>query len=225
MARGVVLNYWYATSIEVVVATVSTVVYQYKNTALTTYTTVQAENAYTNGQSFYYSDSIEGLPKTFMGQGDSVYGGAILQSIVLAFGGVITDPYGTTYTSPTPVLSIAEATWVDVTPTIGFDGVLETCSPPYPGQYGDTVEPYPSGKHEAITFQFSANGSGQGFGQMISVTWNLARMTLEKSSHQFPASSSTGSLRTPILLKTRNGQQLQLAYRVSATGYQLPMFQ
>lgn len=131
---------WYNTSIEVVVATVSTTYYQYLDGVKTSYSTQLANitlptTAFTSTQFI-----LPGMPTSLI-DGGHVYE----PSTFIVRGTEFTDPYGTVYQSPTPVLWMAGVTYQTVGP-----------SPDGSGGYvcGDSARPtsvdyqtvYPSGE-------------------------------------------------------------------------------
>jgi hypothetical protein len=81
---------------------VSTIVYQYNNTAITKYQTVSANNSLPTG--YFEGVSISGVPTDLV---DNAAGVALDyengQLTTLIDGTVFTDPYGVEYTSPTRV--------------------------------------------------------------------------------------------------------------------------
>jgi hypothetical protein len=110
---------WYISSIEVTVATVSTIVYQYNNTAITKYQTVPANNSLPTG--YFGGVSISGVPTDLVQK----TGGVAIdyeneQLTTLMDGTVFTDPYGVEYTSPTRVW--AYTTGVHMTGELGNQG-------------------------------------------------------------------------------------------------------
>jgi hypothetical protein len=138
---------WYASSIEVTVATISTVVYQYNNTAITSYTTIAGNSTASlpTGTFQDFDTSINGVPRDIIGANRGPYPAAS----TLIYGTEFTDPYGVVYTSPTRVWMYTDATYLTAQPTTAFGGI-ELC-PFHPG-FGELtdgpppkIKPYPSG--------------------------------------------------------------------------------
>jgi len=141
---------WYTSSIEVTVATVSTIVQQYNNTAMTKYQTVSVNNSLPKG--YFGGVSISGVPTDLVNK----MGGVAIdyengQLTTLMDGTVFTDPYGVEYTSPTRVW--AYTTGVHMTGAFGYEGGPRTTSMVCDaGPAGDETDPdsnyfapYPSG--------------------------------------------------------------------------------
>jgi hypothetical protein len=105
---------WYTGSIEVTVATVSTIVYQYDNTAITSYKTIMANNSLPTTSFDRPDSSYLGLPTTIIANG--VGGYPAITSLV--YGTKLTDPYGVVYTSPTPYWDMEYVTARTVTATL-----------------------------------------------------------------------------------------------------------
>lgn len=135
---------WYTSSVEVTVATVSTIVYQYNNTAITSYSTVFSNNSFTTGMFDRGQTTISGVPTNIIGLG--VGGYEALTTIV--YGTVFTDPYGVKYTSPTPVWIYDDVTYRTSMPTsTTSNGVTLYGCPTYAIEFGSGhyLTPYPSG--------------------------------------------------------------------------------
>lgn len=121
------------------------VIYQYDNTALTSYKTIRA-------------NSSQLLPTSTFGRGDFVFSGvptdiiedegAYMQETTLIYGTEFTDPYGTVYTSPTPVWIYHDIHYA--TPTTTQTVSIYTCPAEedfqIPGEDDVTMTIYPSGK-------------------------------------------------------------------------------
>jgi hypothetical protein len=138
---------WYTGSVEVTVATVSTIVYQYNNTAITSYSTKFVNNTLPTGllDRANPSDLISGVPTTIIGGGLGGY--QALTTIVT--GTVFTDPYGVEYTSPTPAWVYTDVTYRTSMPTPTGGGYA---CPTYAIGFGseDVIKPYPSGKNSVV---------------------------------------------------------------------------
>ena len=89
---------WFSSSVEVTVATVSTIVYQYDNTAVTSYETTKANSTTTFPAGTFQNFAISGVLSALIGTNLGVYGTEW------------TDSYGVVYTSPTPVYDYG---WID----------------------------------------------------------------------------------------------------------------
>jgi hypothetical protein len=139
---GVELVLWWTSSIEVTVATVSTIVYQYDNTAVTSYKTIKANNTQslpTGTFNNFGSITISGVPTDIVGNNLAGYEA----DTTLITGTEFTDPYGTVYTSPTPVWVFRELTYYTEDPTQTGSGYA--CPTPSFAGEGDGLEVYPSG--------------------------------------------------------------------------------
>lgn len=144
---GVGQVFWYTSSIEVTVATISTVVYQYNNTVITSYTTISVySTASLPTGTFQSLDAfLNGVPKDIIGSNRGPYPAAS----TLIYGTEFTDPYGVVHTSPTRVWMYTDATYITAQPTTAFGGI-ELC-PFHPGfgestnEFGPEIKPYPSG--------------------------------------------------------------------------------
>jgi hypothetical protein len=99
---------WWSSSIEITVATVSTVVYQYNNTAITSYTTNSVYNASNPLPTTLDSINTYGVPTGLISNYDDSYWPTTSLNYATAF----TDPYGVVYESPTPVIGYIWATLV-----------------------------------------------------------------------------------------------------------------
>jgi hypothetical protein len=100
---GVLKSIWYSTSLEITVATVSTIVYQYDNTAVTSYQTITPNSTATfptgtfeNSGGYY---AIPGIPTDIIKGNLGLYPAGSS----LVYGTELTDPYGVVYPSPTPI--------------------------------------------------------------------------------------------------------------------------
>jgi hypothetical protein len=149
---------WYTSSIEITVATVSTIVYRYNDTAVTSYSTTSLYNEETP------------LPSTLYGYGTNPYGvptdivgpflGPYLRSTELIYGTAFTDPYGAIFPSPTPV-------WVYIDATIITDKPIYTnnaweCPPTNleVEALGEHVYIAPSGEsHYFLVYNYSRSSS------------------------------------------------------------------
>ncbi|KAG4436711.1 hypothetical protein IFR05_007825 [Cadophora sp. M221] len=93
---------WYSSSVKVTVATVSIIVYQYDNTAVTSYKTVKANSSQSLPTGVFRGDEstvTSGVPTSIIGHDVGGYD----RITTLTYGTEYTDPYGVVYTSPTPV--------------------------------------------------------------------------------------------------------------------------
>lgn len=123
------------------VATVSTIVIQYDNTAVTSYKTISANYTIPNG-------TVDVQPQYTQVPTDLIYGGGIggiyERQSSFQWGTVFTDPYGVKYTSPTQVWYYDEVAYYSTTPSTPGG------SCPMENDYGLSsiaeVEVYPSGK-------------------------------------------------------------------------------
>ncbi|KAF7880044.1 uncharacterized protein EAF02_007681 [Botrytis sinoallii] len=115
---------WYSESINITVATVSTIVYKYDDTAITSIQTIPTN--FTAPSKPITRSSINGLPTTIIGTDLGGYGA----ETTFIHGTAFTDPYGTVYESPTPVWHGSYA-----------------CPRPrdIKSSSGDEISPYPSG--------------------------------------------------------------------------------
>jgi hypothetical protein len=138
---------WYTSSIEVTVATISTVVYQYNNTAITSYTTITGNITVPlpTGTFQDFETSINGIPRDIIGANRGPFPAAS----TLIYGTEFTDPYGVVYTSPTRVWMYTDATYITAQPTTTFGGI-ELC--PFHPDFSELtnesepeIKPYPSG--------------------------------------------------------------------------------
>ena len=143
---------WWSSSVEVIVATVSTIVYQYANTAVTSYSSIYANNSIPagtfGGPGEYGKVTVAGvaLPTDIIG----FNAGAYDRLTTFIYGTEFTNPYGTIYTSPTAVWNYQFVTIMSATP----DYILSTyqCPPLSSASWpdvipeGDSEKVYPSGK-------------------------------------------------------------------------------
>jgi len=120
-ALGVGQVLWYASSIEVTVAAISTVVYQYNNTAITSYATIAGNSTASlpTGTFQDFDTSINGVPRDIIGANKGPYPAAS----TLIYGTEFTDPYGVVYTLPTRVWMYTDATYLTAQPTTAFGGI------------------------------------------------------------------------------------------------------
>lgn len=143
---GVGLVLWWTSSVEITVATVSTIVYQYDNTAVTSFKTIKANSTQslpTGVFNNFGSITINGVPTDIVGSQLAGYEA----DTTLMTGTEFTDPYGTVYTSPTPVWVFSELTYYTEDPTPTGSGYA--CPSPSFAGVGEGLEVYPSG---AFTF-------------------------------------------------------------------------
>lgn len=98
---GVIENIWYTGSIEVTVATASTVIYKYNNTAITSRTTIKANSTTTFPPGINDGLRIPGIPTDLVGTSLGLYP----DGTSMVYGTELTDNYGVVYASPTPVWS------------------------------------------------------------------------------------------------------------------------
>ena len=101
-ARGIHRINWFSSSVEVIVKTVSTIVYQYDNIAITSYSTILANNSQILPSTTFEASenyTFRGVPTTLI---DATNSYPALTTLVT--GTEFTDPYGVVYMSPTPVL-------------------------------------------------------------------------------------------------------------------------
>lgn len=124
---------------EVTVATVSTILYQYDNTAVTSYRTIQADITGSLPTGSFQESSISGVPTDLL----PLTAGPYFGLSTLIFGTEITDPYGIVYTSPTPVWIINDVQYFTAAPTATASGYA--CPEEYDGNPFDVLEAYPSG--------------------------------------------------------------------------------
>lgn len=136
---GVVKLIWYSSSINVTVKTVSTTVYQYDNTAVTSLKTVLVNNTLPTGL-FQSPELLSNYPEvpTSMIAGN---GGGYPSQSILVIDTAYTDPYGVVYQSPTPVWIYQDVTSVSqfATPSNG----VPVCPPA-------DFEKIPDGREEKI---------------------------------------------------------------------------
>jgi hypothetical protein len=127
---------WYSHTVTQVVATVSTVVNIYRDTARTSYVTVANNNTLPSTLFSYNEYIFPGIPTELVSYGGP-YGDG---QTILITGTVFTDPYGVAHTSPTPVLYVS-----DVSVDYGATLAIETYSydPTYHGvstECRDTID-------------------------------------------------------------------------------------
>lgn len=142
---GVGLVLWYTGSVEVTVATVSTIVYQYDNTAVTSYRTIKANGTQslpTGVFNNFGTDTISGIPTDIIGTGGIGLGGYEADTTLIT-GTEFTDPYGVVYTSPTPVWVFDEVTYFTQAPEPTGTGYA--CPSPSVNGDGEELDVYPSG--------------------------------------------------------------------------------
>ncbi|KUJ19043.1 uncharacterized protein LY89DRAFT_716658 [Mollisia scopiformis] len=143
---GVGLVLWWTSSVEVTVATISTIVYQYDNTAVTSYKTIKANNTQslpTGVFNNFGTITISGVPTNIIGDDLAGYEA----DTTLITGTEFTDPYGVVYTSPTPVWVFSEVTYYTEAPTTTGSGYA--CPTPSFDGVGDGLQVYPSGYFQA----------------------------------------------------------------------------
>ena len=99
---------WWSSSIEITVATVSTVVYQYNNTTITSYTTNSVYRASNPLPTTLDTTNTYGVPIGLISNYDDSY----WPTTSLIYDTAFTDPYGVVYASPTPVFMHLWATAV-----------------------------------------------------------------------------------------------------------------
>ncbi|KAH7336110.1 hypothetical protein BKA65DRAFT_384129, partial [Rhexocercosporidium sp. MPI-PUGE-AT-0058] len=130
---------WYSSSLEITVATISTIVYQYDNTAVTSYITIMADNSQSLPTGSFNFESVSGLPTTILDK----YMDPYLPFTTLVYGTEYTDLYGVVYTSPTPVWSYSYKLYstFDATST----GTHYACPTPDLVPDGIMIDIYPSG--------------------------------------------------------------------------------
>lgn len=121
---------WYTSTIDVVVATVSTVVYKYNNTAITSFTTSVRDTVLDPLPTTINEDNTLGVPSDIIGS----FAGPWARVTTLIYGNAFTDPYGTVYPSPTAVWMYADATYSTAYPI--FTNEAWGC-PKYPEYDGD----------------------------------------------------------------------------------------
>lgn len=139
---------WYTSSIEITVATVSTIVYQYNDAAITSYSTTSLYNAETPLPStlYGYGTNPYGVPTDIIGP----YVGPYSRSTELVYGTAFTDPCGAIFQSPTPVWAYLDATIITAQPI--FTNTAWRCPPPNleGGALGDDVYISPNGKSRSL---------------------------------------------------------------------------
>lgn len=134
---------WYTGNVEVIVATVSTIVYQYKDTVTTAYSTIFNNNTLPTQVisrppgSLETSIAFPGLPNDIIDVIDGYY---VTTSLVA--GTVFTDPYGVEYTSPTPVWYYSSVRYYTAEPTLS--GSMPTCPPPIQNPSDNNLAVWPS---------------------------------------------------------------------------------
>ncbi|KAL2074841.1 hypothetical protein VTL71DRAFT_8620 [Oculimacula yallundae] len=159
--------YWYEGSVEVTVATISTIVYKYDNTAVTQYRTIVANSSQALPTGLFEGTevSIIGVPTDYI---DAA--GPYEAESTIIYGTEFTDPYGIVYTSPTRVdyypyvvFTTFEAIYEATASEPGYK-----CSSERPGDSGFDV--YPSG---IISFRPSISFALRGLGKHSVPTHNI----------------------------------------------------
>lgn len=130
---------WYSKSIDIIVATVSTVVYKYDNTAITETLTIST-NSTAPIRSITRS-SINGLPTTIIGTGLGIY----QAETTFIHGTAFTDPYGTVYESPTPVWVYTDVIYATALPKLKQSAYACPNPSDIKSSSGKEISPYPSG--------------------------------------------------------------------------------
>lgn len=139
---------WYTGSVEVTVATVSTIVYQYNNTATTSYKTITANNTQSLPTTLFDNFgtfTLSGVPTDIIGPDLGPY--EALTTLIT--GTEFTDPYGVVYTSPTPVWVYEDVSYYTSAPIPSGTGYA--CPSVQYGGIGDGIEIYPSGMLDVHT--------------------------------------------------------------------------
>ncbi|KAF7944203.1 hypothetical protein EAE96_010605 [Botrytis aclada] len=130
---------WYSESINITVATVSTIVYKYDDTAITSIQTIPTN--FTAPSKPITRSSINGLPATIIGTDLGVYGA----ETTFIHGTAFTDPYGTVYESPTPVWIYTDVIYATALPTSRHGSYACPRPSDIKSSSGDEISPYPSG--------------------------------------------------------------------------------
>ncbi|KAF7865928.1 hypothetical protein EAF04_006092 [Stromatinia cepivora] len=130
---------WYSESINITVATISTVVYKYDNTAITRTLTISTNS--TAPSRPITRSSINGLPTTIIGTGLGVY----QAETTFIHGTAFTDPYGTVYESPTPVWIYTDVIYATALPKLKRSAYACPNPSDIKSSSGNEISPYPSG--------------------------------------------------------------------------------
>ncbi|KAG4026817.1 hypothetical protein MFRU_036g00500 [Monilinia fructicola] len=130
---------WYSESINITVATISTIVYKYEDTIITSIQT-SSTNA-TAPSSPITRSSINGLPTTIIGGGLGVYEAETR----FIHGTTFIDPYGTVYESPTPVWVYTDVIYATASPELKNSAYACPDAGDIKSSSGDEISPYPSG--------------------------------------------------------------------------------
>ncbi|CAD6445031.1 3d449f31-a0e1-495a-8fa3-3b93fd50db86 [Sclerotinia trifoliorum] len=130
---------WYSESINIIVATVSTVVYKYDNTAITETLTISTNSTVPSRP--ITRSSINGLPTTIIGTGLGVY----QAETTFIHGTAFTDPYGTVYESPTPVWIYTDVIYATALPKLTQSAYVCPNPNDVKSSSGKEISPYPSG--------------------------------------------------------------------------------
>ncbi|ESZ97775.1 hypothetical protein SBOR_1857 [Sclerotinia borealis F-4128] len=130
---------WYSEIINITVATVSTIVYQYDNTVLTSIQTLSTSSTVPSKPITRLS--IYDLPTTIIGTDLGVYEA----ETTFIHGTAFTDPYETVYHSPTPVWIYTDIIYATASPTIKNSAYACPSPSDIKSASGDEISPYPSG--------------------------------------------------------------------------------
>ncbi|KAJ8068205.1 hypothetical protein OCU04_003774 [Sclerotinia nivalis] len=130
---------WYSESINIIVATVSTVVYKYDNTAITETLTISTNS--TAPSRPITRSSMNGLPTTIIGTGLGVY----QAETTFIHGTAFTDPYGTVYESPTPIWIYTDVIYATALPKLKQSAYACPNPSDIKSSSGNEISPYPSG--------------------------------------------------------------------------------
>ncbi|KAF7888976.1 hypothetical protein EAF00_009276 [Botryotinia globosa] len=130
---------WHSESINITVATVSTIVYQYDDTAIMSIQTIPTN--FTAPSRPITRSSINGLPTTIIGTDLGVYGA----ETTFIHGTAFTDPYGTVYESPTRVWVYTDVIYATASPTSKHGSYACPRPSDIKSSSGDEISPYPSG--------------------------------------------------------------------------------
>ncbi|TGO84104.1 hypothetical protein BPOR_0549g00060 [Botrytis porri] len=130
---------WYSKSINITVATVSTIIYKYEDTAITSIQTIPTN--FTVPSKPITRSSISGLPTTIIGTDLGVYGA----ETTFIHGTAFTDPYGTVYESPTPVWIYTDVIYATASPTSKHGSYACPRPSDIKSLSSDEISPYPSG--------------------------------------------------------------------------------
>ena len=146
---------WWTGSVEVVVATLSTIIYQYSNTAVTSYRTIIV-NATKYPTENIDSTVISGIPTDLVGNNHGGYP----QLTSFVYGTQYTDSYGAIYQSPTNVWNFGDVTYYTQLPiTTGAAYECPSAKDMANNEGQQIIKAYPSG------FSLAGNGSIYGNGE------------------------------------------------------------